>query len=110
MTGKVNASGGMSWLKAEPVGEGEEYRAQSGADGHHVLVVDRRGSHRARKGLFSVLGGVPCATSTSGHDDGDPAFSSPASGGGGTSGSSRPINSGIFMVATRQIRSCLISP
>ncbi len=30
----LNTTSGMSWVKAEPVGEGEEYRAESGADLH----------------------------------------------------------------------------
>ena len=30
----MNTTSGMSWVKAEPVGEGEEYRAESGADVH----------------------------------------------------------------------------
>ncbi|MGO9112434.1 MAG: ARPP-1 family domain-containing protein, partial [Thermoguttaceae bacterium] len=30
----LGTASGMSWVKAEPVGEGEEYRADSGADVH----------------------------------------------------------------------------
>ena len=30
----LGTASGMSWVKAEPVGEGEEYRAESGADVH----------------------------------------------------------------------------
>ena len=30
----IGTASSMSWVKAEPVGEGEEYRGQSGADVH----------------------------------------------------------------------------
>ena len=30
----LNTASGMSWEKAEPVGEGEEYRAEAGAELH----------------------------------------------------------------------------
>lgn len=32
--GMLNTAGGMAWVQAEAVGEGEEYRAQSGSDLH----------------------------------------------------------------------------
>ncbi len=35
----LGAAHGMSWVKAEPVGEGEEYRADSGADVHAAALT-----------------------------------------------------------------------
>ena len=37
----LGTANGMSWVKAEPVGEGEEYRAESGADVHASALTFR---------------------------------------------------------------------
>ncbi len=49
----LNTTNGMSWVKAEPVGEGEEFRAESGADLHASALT----FHEAPVHLSLVMAG-----------------------------------------------------
>jgi hypothetical protein len=49
----LGTASGMTWVKAEPVGEGEEFRAESGAEVHASALT----FHEAPLHLSLVMAG-----------------------------------------------------